>query len=155
MPEWIQPGHPEQNGGHERFHLTLAQAVTNPPKDTLALQIQAMDEFMHEYNFERPHEALNMKTPGSVYQASTRAWDGILRAPEYDTKEVSVRKVGQSGCIWVRQLEYYISQTLIGEYVALKDNENDEMEVHYGPIYLGKIGKKGLEKPKIKSRRPR
>jgi hypothetical protein len=154
-PEWIRPGHPEENGRHERFHLTLKQTVANPPKDTLALQIQDMEHFKNEYNHERPHEALNMKTPGSVYQTSPRIWDGILRPPEYNTKEVEVRKVGQSGCIWIRQKEHYIGQTLTGEYVALKTNENDELELYYGPVYLGNLNDDGLKKPKIKSRRQR
>jgi len=154
-PEWIRPGHPEENGRHERFHLTLKQTVASPPKDTLALQIQEMEHFKNEYNHERPHEALNMKTPGSVYQTSPRIWDGILRPPEYNTKEVKVRKVGQSGCIWIRQTEHYIGQTLTGEYVALKTNENDELELYYGPVYLGKLNDDGLKKPKIKSRRQR
>lgn len=155
IPEWIRPGHPEENGGHERFHLTLKQDAANPPKDTLALQIQAMNQFQQDYNFERPHEALDMKTPGNCYQSSPRRWDGILRPPEYNTSDVQVRKVCQSGCIWLRQKEYYIGQTLTGEYVALKTSENDELELYYGPIYLGKLDDKGLEKPKIKTRRPR
>lgn len=156
IPEWIQPGHPEENGRHERIHLTLKQEVASPPKDTLALQIQALSQFQDDYNHDRPHEALNMKTPSSCYQPSTRAWDGILRSPEYDRKEMDVRKVCQSGCLWLRQTEYYIGQTLTGEYVGLKNNENDELEIYYGPVYLGKLDlKKGLEKPKIKRRRQR
>jgi putative transposase len=154
-PEWISPGHPEENGRHERFHLTLKQEVANPPKDTLALQVQAMSQFEHEYNFERPHEALGMKTPGSCYRTSPRSWDGILRSPEYDTKEMEVRKVCQSGCIWLCQKEHYIGQTLTGEYVGLRNAEDEELEVYYGPVYLGKISKKGLERPKIKGRRQR
>lgn len=155
IPEWIRPGHPEENGRHERFHLTLKQEVASPPKDTLALQIQAMSQFHHEYNFERPHEALNMSTPGNCYKASSRNWNGILKSPEYDTREVQVRKVCQSGCIWLRQKEHYIGQTLTGEYVALKTNENDELELYYGPVYLGKLSNEGLEKPKLKTRRQR
>ena len=154
-PEWIRPGHPEENGRHERFHLTLKQEVANPPKETLAKQIQAMSQFYEEYNFERPHEALDMKTPGSCYRSSPRKWDGILRPPEYDTKEMEVRKVCQSGCIWLRQNEYYIGQTLTGEYVGLKTNQSGELELYYGPIYLGIISEKGLEKPKLKTRRQR
>lgn len=150
IPEWIHPGHPEENGRHERFHLTLKQEVANPPKDTLPLQIQAMNRFQHDYNFERPHEALGMKTPGSCYDSSHRTWNGILRAPEYDTKEVKVRKVCQSGCIWLGQKEHYIGQALTGEYVGLKTNKNDELELYYGPVYLGKLSDKGLEKPKLK-----
>jgi putative transposase len=156
IPEWIQPGHPEENGRHERFHLTLKQDTATPPKDTLMEQIQAISEFQHEYNFERPHEALDMKTPSSCYQASLRKWDGVLRSPEYDTREVEVRKVCQSGCIWLKQKEHYVGQALIGEYVALKRNDVEELELYYGPIYLGKLNsEKGLEKPKMEKRRQR
>lgn len=155
IPEWIQPGHPEENGRHERFHLTLKQDVASPPKDSLAEQIHAMREFQDDYNFERPHEALNMKTPGHVYYCSSKRWDGILRPPEYDTKEMKVRKVCQSGCIWLNQKEHYIGQTLTGEYVGLKTNQFDELEIYYGPLYLGKLSHKGVEKPKLKTRRQR
>jgi len=155
IPEWINPGHPEENGRHERFHLTLKQDVASPPKATLAQQIQSMSDFQNEYNFERPHEALNMKTPGSCYQASPRSWDGILRPPEYDTKDVDVRKVCPSGCIWLRQQEHYIGQTLTGEYVALKTTESCELDLYYGPVYLGKLSEDGLKRPKMKTRRQR
>lgn len=154
-PEWIRPGHPEENGRHERFHLTLKQAVANPPKETLPLQIQAMKEFQDEYNFERPHEALGMKTPGSCYQASPRRWNGVLKSPEYNREEMDVRKVCQSGCLWLKGKEHYIGQTLAGEYVGLKNNQNDELGVYYGPVYLGKLTHNEFEKPKIKTRRKR
>jgi putative transposase len=153
IPEWIRPGHPEENGRHERFHLTLKQAVANPPHSTLILQIQEMEKFWEEYNFERPHEALGMKTPANCYSKSLRIWDGKLRPPEYDTNMIE-RKVCKSGCIWLTQEEHYIGQTLHGEYVGLKKNDTEDLEVYYGPIYLGRLDmKKGLEKPKIKTRR--
>lgn len=155
VPEWIRPGHPEENGRHERFHLTLKLEVANPPKDTLALQIQAMSQFQKEYNFERPHEALGMKTPGNCYRSSLRKWDGVLRSPEYDTTEMDVRKVCQSGCIWLHGTEHYIGQTLTSEYVGLKANSDGELDIYYGPIYLGKLNNNGLKKPKLKTRRPR
>lgn len=156
IPEWIRPGHPEENGRHERFHLTLKQETADPPKASLALQIQAMRQFCDEYNFERPHEALNMQTPASCYQSSARSWDGVLRSPEYDTKEIYVRKVYQNGSIKLREGEFYIGQTLTDEYVGLKTNEKEELEVYYGPVYLGKLNlKKGLEKPKLTTRRQR
>ncbi len=151
-PEWIRPGHPEENGRHERFHLTLKQEVANPPKETIALQIQAMRQFHEEYNFDRPHEALGMKTPASCYQASSKAWDGVLRSPEYNTREMDVRKVCQSGCIWLNQKEHYIGQTLTGEYIGLKTNEDDEIDLYYGPVYLGKLRENGLEKPRLNTR---
>lgn len=147
-PEWIRPGHPEENGRHERFHLTLKQETASPPKPSIAEQVKAMNKFKEDYNYERPHEALNMETPGNYYTKSRRSWNGKLKSPEYDTN-VQVRKVGQSGCIWLKQKEYYIGQTLTGEYVGLKQNIDEELEVYYGPVYLGKLAEgRGLDKPK-------
>jgi len=154
IPEWINPGHPEENGRHERFHLTLQQAVATPPKATLKEQLTALQTFQQEYNFERPHEALNMQTPGSCYTPSSRIWDGVLRSPEYDTSKAKVRKVGQNGCIWISQKEFYIGQVLTGEYVALQETANEEIGLFYGPICLGKFDSRtGLEKPKNNTRK--
>jgi putative transposase len=154
-PEWIRPGHPEENGRHERFHLTLKQDVASPPKETLILQIQAMREFHDEYNFLRPHEALDMKTPGSCYYNSPRIWDGILRSPEYDTREMLVRKVQACGCISLNNKNQFIGEALIGEFVGLKPIQDHEYEIYYSDVFLGKLTKNGVEKPKIETRRKR
>lgn len=152
-PEWIAPGHPEQNGRHERIHLTLKQDIATPAKNTLSEQVKALREFQEGYNFNRPHEALEMKTPGSCYARSPRVWNGKLKSPEYDSN-VQIRKVCQSGCIWLKQKEYYLGQTLEGEYVGLKRNDSDELEAYYGPIYLGKLDEnKGFQKPKMETRK--
>lgn len=149
-PEWINPGHPEENGRHERFHWTLKQCTADPPAHSLEEQIERMLIFQEEYNYERPHESLGMDPPSRHYYKSPRTWDGILRSPEYDTKEMLVRKVGQNGCIWVKQSEYYVSQTLTGEYVGIKDTE-EGLRVNYGPVYLGNLkdGNRRIEKPKL------
>jgi|SRR5579872_104404 len=149
IPEWINPGHPEENGRHERFHLTLKEAVANPPAQNIKEQLAIMKAFQEEYNYDRPHEALEMNSPGSYYVSSSRKWDGILRSPEYDTAEILVRKVGQSGCIWLKQEEYFIGQVLTGEYVGLREDESG-IKIYYGPVYLGilRVGK-GLERPKL------
>jgi putative transposase len=155
IPEWINPGHPEENGRHERFHLTLKQEVATPPKKTLALQIKALEDFKNDYNFERPHEALNMKAPGGYYTASNKTWNGVLKPPEYDRRVFDVRKVEIGGLIKWKGKHIYISETLKREYVGIKPNENGHLDVYYGPVFLGKISEKGLERPKIKTRRPR
>lgn len=149
-PEWINPGHPEENGRHERFHWTLKQSVALPPAVNLQEQIIRMKRFQEEYNYERPHEALNMEPPSNCYRKSSRIWDGVLRSPEYDSQEMLVRKVGQNGCVWIKQSEYYISQTLTGEYVGISEGE-EGLKVNYGPVYLGILqnGNKRIEKPKL------
>jgi transposase InsO family protein len=151
MPEWIHPGHPEENGRHERMHLTLQQDVADPPAETLQQQKRKMQRFQREYNFERPHEALCMQTPASVYRVSTRTWDGKLREPEYSSESTLVRKVGGNGCIRLGK-DYFISQTLSGEHIGLREVEQG-FQVYYGPIYLGRLVLgQCLEKPKIEGK---
>jgi putative transposase len=146
MPEWINPGHPEENGRHERIHLTLQQDVADPAAKTLHEQIRRMQRFQREYNFERPHEALYMQTPASIYRISSRKWDGKLRSPEYGNESKLIRKVGGNGCIRFGK-DYFVSQTLAGEYVGLTEDEQG-FRMYYGPVYLGrlKLGQ-ALEKP--------
>ena len=66
-PIFIQPGHPEQNGRHERFHLTLQRETASPPSATIRGQQVKFNRFQRYYNEERPHEALSMAVPASVY----------------------------------------------------------------------------------------
>ena len=70
MPERIEPGHPQQNGWHERMHRTLKQETAQPPKATARGQQRAFADFQCEYNEQRPHQALGMATPASVYVPS-------------------------------------------------------------------------------------
>lgn len=152
-PEWINPGHPEENGRHERFHLTLKKEIATPPAKNLTEQLVRMRRFQEEYNYERPHEALGLEPPGNHYFTSKRKWDGILRAPEYDTGKMMVRKVCHSGCIWINQKEYFIGQAIVGEYVGIKEGFEGEIEIHYGPVYLGRLKVNGLERPKIEPKK--
>ncbi len=69
--ERIKPGHPQQNGRHERMHLTLKKEATRPPGINILQQQARFDAFVREFNAERPHEALAMKCPAEFY---TAAW---------------------------------------------------------------------------------
>ena len=75
--ERIKPGHPQQNGRHERMHLTLKREATRPPSANNLQQQARFDDFVEEFNTERPHEALGMKCPAEVYQASDRHYRGL------------------------------------------------------------------------------
>lgn len=147
-PEWINPGHPEENGRHERFHLTLKQSVASPPEENLIKQISKMKEFQEIYNFERPHESLDMQTPSDYYVPSSRSWDGKPKGPEYDTSKMMVIKVGNRGGIWIRQKQYYISSTLAGEHVGLEEDALS-LKVYFGPLFLGRVELGvGFQRPK-------
>lgn len=150
IPEWITPGHPEENGRHERFHKSLKNEIANPPAATFEEQVQRMSVFVDEFNFERPHEALNQQVPGGVYEPSSTDWNGVLRPPEYNTKEMIIRKVGPSGCFNWKRVPSYVGTVLSGEYIGLKEFDDNCFRVYYGPIYLGLLLRNGkFEKPKI------
>ena len=75
--ERIQPGHPEQNGRHERMHLTLKKEATRPAGKNIIEQQEKFERFMQVYNKERPHQALEMKCPSEVYKSSQREYKGL------------------------------------------------------------------------------
>ena len=68
--ERIKPGHPQQNGRHERMHLTLKKEATKPPAKNFLQQQAKFDRFIECYNQERPHQALNMRYPAELYSPS-------------------------------------------------------------------------------------
>jgi putative transposase len=84
--ERIQPGHPQQNGRHERMHLTLKKAATKPAAANVLQQQTRFDAFIQQYNQERPHQALDMKVPAQVYVRSPRVYRGLdeLTYPFHD-----------------------------------------------------------------------
>lgn len=139
-PEWIDPGKPQQNGRHERMHQTLKYEAANPPELNLEEQAMKFKEFRHYYNHIRPHEAIDQKTPASMYQPSSRIWNGKFRSPDY-SKEFIVRKVRPAGQISMKPYasEIYIGSALAGEYVGLKQIREQNYEVFYGSIILGRI----------------
>ena len=135
-PERIEPGHPEQNGRHERMHRSLKEATANPPKSNMREQQKAFDEFVSEYNFQRPHEALGQKTPASVYQPSPRPYPLRIPKVEYGT-DVIVRQVRHNGEIKWKGEFVYVSQALAGAPVALKQKDEYLWEVRFSFHPLG------------------
>lgn len=149
QPERIAPAKPQQNGRHERMHLTLLQDTASPPARSLREQLNRFRDFQHTYNEERPHAALGNDTPAEHYGLSPRRWDGVLRTPEYPLDHV-VRPVRPNGAIRWQGEEIYITQALAGEAVALAKQADGSWLVRFGPIELGIIDHRGdrLRKPK-------
>jgi transposase InsO family protein len=137
-PERIAPGKPQQNGRHERLHLTLLQDTASPPARSLRQQLERFHEFQQVYNDERPHQALGNTPPADHYGPSPRSWDGVLRQPEYGEDRL-VRRVRTTGEIKWRGNTVYVNQALAGEAVGLQERADGSWAVHYGPIDLGLI----------------
>ena len=135
--ERIQPGHPQQNGRHERMHLTLKKEATRPPGMNSLQQQGRFDAFMEEFNTERPHEALQMKTPAELYRRSTRAYAGLpqLSYPLHD-RDVLVTACGRI-CMYRKKVN--ISTVLAGQRLGIKEVDEGIWIVSFMHYDLGFI----------------
>lgn len=135
-PVLIEPGRPDQNGRHERFHETLKAETASPPRSTIRSQQAAFDRFQACYNDERPHEALDMKTPREVYKPSTRELPSKLEEHVY-ASDLEVRRVRPGGSIKWKRHEVFVGAAFEGELIGLDAVDECNWSVHLGPIEIG------------------
>ena len=143
-PERIAPGKPQQNGRHERMHRTLREATAQPPSRTLGLQQRAFDKFREEYNHERPHQALEMKTPGEFYQPSGRCYPQRVKTPEYNSG-LLVRGVGECGRIRWSGERIFITKTLGHEPIGLQGIDDGIWKIWFGNYPVGWINERTMQ----------
>ena len=142
--ERIEPGHPEQNGRHERMHRTLEEETAQPPAAHRRAQQKAFHRFRWDYNQERPHEALGQKTPASCYQPSPRSYPARIREPEYGTG-MQVRRVGLRGGFSWKHESVFLSEALIGERVGLESIDERYFTIYFAEFPLGRFDSFGLQ----------
>ena len=136
--ERIAPAHPEQNGRHERMHLTLKQHACAPVARDLKAQGRMLEQFRVYYNTDRPHEALGQVTPASLYYRSSRPYPAKLAELRYPP-EFEVRKVLGNGMIKWHGRSVYITQTLSGERIGLDPSAADSVPAYFATVKLGVI----------------
>ncbi|HEY4115092.1 MAG TPA: IS481 family transposase [Rhizomicrobium sp.] len=137
--ERIDPGNPQQNGRHERFHFTLLEAM-RPPSPNRTAQARRFAAFARDYNEERPHEALGQRTPASAYQRSPRSMPTRLPEPDYPA-QAAVRQVRSNGEIKWRGDSIYICASLIGEAIGIEETEDGHWQVRFFDVPIGVIDK--------------
>lgn len=144
LPERIEPGKPQQNGRHERMHRTLKRAATRPPSNSMRAQQQRFDAFCHEYNDERPHEALDQQTPASQYRTSPRSYPG--RLPEIPYPDYfDVKKVSNNGVVYWRNKMVYVSHLLKDENIGLDEIDDGIWQVYFGPVTIGRFNERDIK----------
>lgn len=134
--ERIRPGHPEENGRHERMHKTLKAASIKPAASNILQQQERFDNFTEEYNQERPHEGLKMKMPTEVYQASSREYKGIpeLYYPLHDEQ----RALSNKGELRLPgKNRVFISSVLSNQPVGLTELDDNIWKVTFMDYDLG------------------
>ena len=117
--ERIRPGHPQQNGRHERMHLTLKKEATRPAGAHLLQQQAKFDAFLEEFNHQRPHEALGMKCPAEVYTPSANPYRGIGE-PQYPFHDKTI-VVTNCGRLCLHRKKINLSTCLAGQAVGIKE----------------------------------
>lgn len=133
--ERIRPGHPQENGRHERMHRTLKLEATSPTISNLLQQQERFDYFSKEFNYERPHQAIAMKCPVELYGKSTRKYEGLpdITYPGYD-KTLMITNCGRI-CLGERKI--HISKALGNQPAGLKEVDSGIWQVDFMNYTLG------------------
>jgi putative transposase len=127
-----RPGHPQDNGGHERMHRDIGREL-----EPRTAEQEALDLWRQEFNEERPHEALGMRCPAQVYERSERPYAGTpgdLSYPQMDS-----RRVNKHGMVKWEGAQVAISRSLRGWSVGLKPLAEGKTEAWFGRLFLGWI----------------
>jgi hypothetical protein len=135
--ERIKPGKPQQNGRHERMHLTLKKEATRPPGMNALQQQARFDDFISEFNTERPHEGIGMKVPAELYAPSSRPYSGLpeLIYPLHD-KDIMVTACGR---VCMHRKKINISTVLAGQRLGIKEVDDGIWLVSFMHYDLGYI----------------
>jgi len=134
--ERIRPGHPEENGRHERMHRTLKQETAKPPRQNILQQQERFDAFVDEFNAERPHEALGLKCPNKVYKKSKRAYPENFPLPSYDDCDDIVR-ISRNGYASLGRNLVYVSDALSHMHVGVSEQPDGRLLLRFMELDLG------------------
>ena len=136
LPERIEPGHPEQNGRHERMHRTLKECTAKPAQKSFRAQQRSFDDFRQVYNHERPHQALEGRCPADVYQTSAREYHQAPKEVLYP-EQMQIRRVRCNGDIKCFNKTYYLSGLLTGENIGLEMIDDGKAIIYFARLKLG------------------
>ena len=120
------------------MHKTLKAEATQPPVGNVQAQQRKFNRVREEFNHERPHEALDQQTPGSLYVPSRREMPNKLPPLEYPDR-FELRYVSANGGIRWNNGWLNVSIVCVGEYVGLEEIDDGVWNVYFGPLKLGRL----------------
>jgi putative transposase len=133
--ERIKPGCPQQNGRHERMHLTLKKEATKPASYNFLQQQERFDDFIEVYNNERPHQGLGGMYPGELYTPSAREFF-YPEIPEYPFHDRTI-KITKCGRICIGRRKINLSVVFAGQYVGVREVADEVWLVSFMDYDLG------------------
>ena len=134
----IRPASPQENGAHERMHRTLKREATRPAAANRHRQQLAFDRFRWEYNEQRPHEALDDRTPASVYRPSPRPFPERLPPIEYPG-HFQVRFVCNAGTFRVQRRLLFIANALKQHHIGLEEIDDGLWSIYFCQVLLARL----------------
>jgi transposase InsO family protein len=142
--EFIRPGHPEDNGSHERMHRTMKGECCQPPSENPAAQQRRFERWRNHFNEQRPHEAIGYRFPAEIYQASARGYDSSVSIDLYGPGEETYR-VSETGMVHWAGKNWAIGEALAGLPVVMEENPEPDAKadtrlVRFANLKLGIIG---------------
>jgi len=139
-----RPGHPEDNGQHERMHRTLKNETARPARANLLQQQQRFDEWRPEFNEVRPHEALGMKRPAEVYTSSTRPYPKKLPDLDYPRHD-DVLRVNATGSVRIDGVgRFHVTRALTGQHIGVREELDGRWLVSFAHLDLGHVDRRKL-----------
>src|SRR5262245_16873941 len=136
--ERSRPGKPQDNGAHERMHRTLKAEAALPPRRTEAAQQQALNRFRRVYNEKRPHHALQLKTPASLYTRSDRPFPCDIPEFVYPA-HFELRGVTRVGTFIWKKHRIFLTEALRHETLGFEHIADGLWSVFFGDILLGRF----------------
>ena len=131
----IHPGQPQENGAHERMHRSMKRRAIKPVQRTCAEQQGRFDAFRLEYNTERPHEALAMETPASMYTPSSRDYPNRLPKIEYPL-HFQVKKVTDAGTVRFQRKLLYLANSLVEQEIGFEETDDGVWAIYFNRVLL-------------------
>lgn len=136
ISERIALGRPDQNGSHERMHRTLKRETIRPPATTRPAQQRRFDAFVSDYNCIRPHEAIDMQTPGSLFTHTGKAYNPSTKPPVYP-RWYETRKVDLNGLVTIFGRSVFVGRMFKGHILGLEAIEEHTWKVYFYDYFLG------------------
>jgi putative transposase len=134
--EFIAPGHPEQNGGHEQMHRVFKAETTKPSSQNARAQQRRTDRWVYTYDQIRPHEALGQRPPGEVYRPRPQA----VRKPRLRyARHWELRRVRSNGQIRWRGRKRFVGEAFVGYKVGVKPIRGNRCRVYFGHLLIGEL----------------
>jgi putative transposase len=136
--ERSRPASPQDNASHERMHRTLKQETTRPPAATLAEQQRVFDRFRHQFNHDRPHEALGDRTPADLYRPSSKPFPARLKEVTYPG-HFELRRITHVGALRWRSERIFLSSVLARHTVGMEEIDDGVWSVYFAKHLLARL----------------